>query len=62
VGRGALEAAGAGVTVSDLMEEPRSVTVTESLDDVMDVWKDFAPDPIPVIDDDGLLVGGLVLD
>jgi hypothetical protein len=62
VGRGALEAAGAGVTVSDLMEEPRSVTVTESLDDVMDVWKDFAPDPIPVVDDDGLLVGGLVLD
>lgn len=62
VRRDALELADPGVPVSDLMEDPRSVNVTDAVDDVSDLWKEFSPDPIPVVDADGSLVGGLVLD
>lgn len=62
VRREALEQAGPGVSVSDLMDEPVSVSVSAALDDVRDVWKDFDPDPVPVVDDVNSLVGGIVLD
>ncbi len=62
VRREALDLAEPGVPVSELMEEPRSVGAGASLDDVADIWKDFDPDPIPVVDDDGYLIGGLVVE
>ncbi|MEX2653740.1 MAG: CBS domain-containing protein [Acidimicrobiia bacterium] len=62
VRRDALDLAEPGVPVSDLMEDPRSVNVTDAVDDIGDLWREFSPDPIPVVDDDGSLVGGLVLD
>lgn len=62
VRREALELADPGVPVSALMDGPLSVDVTDTVDDVGELWKEFAPDPIPVTDDDGLLVGGLVVD
>lgn len=62
VRREALEQAASGVSVADLMDEPVSVSVTSALDDARDVWKDFDPDPVPVVDDEGSLVGGIVLD
>lgn len=62
VRRDVLEQAGPGVSVNELMDEPVSVSVAAALDDVRDVWKDFDPDPVPVIDDEGALVGGIVLD
>lgn len=61
VRREALEIADPGVPVAELMEDPRSVDVTDAVDDAAEIWKDFAPDPIPVTDGHGL-VGGLVLD
>lgn len=62
VRRDALDLAEPGVAVSELMEDPRSVNLTDAVDDVGDLWKEFSPDPIPVVDGDGWLVGGLVLD
>lgn len=62
VTRDALEIADPGVPVADLMDDPRSVDVTDAIDDAVDLWKDFAPDPIPVTDDGVALVGGLLLD
>lgn len=62
VRREALELADPGVPVSALMEDPRSVDVMDAVDDAGELWKEFEPDPVPVTDEDGLLVGGLVLD
>ncbi|MDX1449532.1 MAG: hypothetical protein R3246_10780, partial [Acidimicrobiia bacterium] len=62
VRREALESAAPGVVVGDLMEKPVSVSTVDALDDVRDVWKEFDPDPIPVVGDDGSLVGGIALD
>ena len=61
VRREALELAESGVSVSEIMDGPISVLVTAALDEVRDVWKEFDPDPVPVIDDEGSLVGGIVL-
>lgn len=61
VRREALESAAPGVTVSELMEPSRSVSVLDAVDEVVDAWKEFDPDPIPVVDTDGSLVGGLVI-
>jgi hypothetical protein len=62
VRREVLEIADPGVPVSELMEEPRSVRADDSVEELAEVWKDFDPDPIPVVDDDGYLIGGLVID
>ncbi|HSJ27085.1 MAG TPA: hypothetical protein VLB67_02675 [Acidimicrobiia bacterium] len=60
VRRDALELADPGVPVSELMEDPHSVDVTDALEDCVELWKEFAPDPMPVTDD-GALVGALTL-
>lgn len=62
VRRDALEVADSGTTVADVMEEPMSVQAVDAVEDVLDMWKEFAPDPVPVVDEDGSLVGGLTLD
>lgn len=62
VRRKALEIADPGVSVSELMEEARSVTLDSAIEDAAEVWKEFGPAPIPVVDDDGGLVGGLILE
>lgn len=62
VHRDMLEKAGPGVPVSELMQQPVSVSVVAALEDVRDLWKEFDPDPVPVIDEEGALVGGIVLD
>lgn len=62
VRRDALELAEPGVPVSELMEEPRSVNVTDAVGDLGELWEEFSPDPIPVVDGVGSLVGGLLLD
>lgn len=60
VRRDALELADPGVTVAALMEAPQSVDVTDALEDCEELWKEFAPDPLPVTDE-GALVGALTL-
>ncbi|MFP5333281.1 MAG: CBS domain-containing protein [Acidimicrobiia bacterium] len=62
VRRDALEVAESGTTVADVMEDPMSVQAVDAIEDVLDMWKEFAPDPVPVVDEDGSLVGGLTLD
>lgn len=62
VRRESLDLAEPGVPVSELMEAVMSVDAAAAVDDAADLWKDFDPDPIPVIDTDGFLVGGLVID
>jgi hypothetical protein len=62
VRQSALEIADPGVPVSELMEGARSVLWDAAVEDVIDVWKEFDPDPIPVVDYEDNLVGGLVLD
>lgn len=62
VRRDALELADPGVPVSELMEAARSVVAESAVSDAADLWKEFDPDPIPVTDDDGHLIGGLVID
>lgn len=47
--------------VGEAMEEPLSISLTDPLEAARALEPLFGPDPIPVIDDDGHLVGGLVL-
>ncbi|HVR32869.1 MAG TPA: hypothetical protein VMS74_09190 [Acidimicrobiia bacterium] len=61
VRRGSLEIADPGVPVAELMEAPRWVDPADAIDDLRELWKEFDPDPIPVADEDGSLVGGLVV-
>jgi CBS domain-containing protein len=61
VRRKSLEVADPGVPVSELMEDPRSVALSAAVEDAAEMWKDFDPDPLPVVDGDGFLVGGLVI-
>jgi Mg/Co/Ni transporter MgtE len=60
--RDALEVADPGILVSQIMEEPRSVGLTDLMEDCVELGPVFAPDPIPVVDGDGLLVGGVFPD
>ncbi len=62
VRRDSLELAEPGVPVSEVMEAAMSVEAAAAVDDAADLWKDFDPDPIPVIDTDGFLIGALVID
>jgi hypothetical protein len=62
VRRDALALAEPGVPVSELMEDAISIEAEYAIDEAADLWKDFDPDPIPVVDSDGFLIGGLVLD
>ncbi len=61
VRRAALEVADPGILVTELMEEPRSVQLTDELDRAAELAPVFAPAPIPVTDAEGRLVGGLQL-
>jgi len=61
VRRKSLEIADPGVPVSELMEGPRSVPVAAAMEEAAELWDEFDPDPLPVVDDDGFLVGGLVI-
>jgi hypothetical protein len=60
VRRDALELAEPGVRVSQLMEDPQSIDVTDAIEHCAALWKEFAPDPMPVTHD-GALVGALTL-
>jgi CBS domain-containing protein len=62
VTRRALERAAPSTAVGDVMESARSVRLDQPLSEVVALAPDFGPDPIPVVDEDGRLVGGLVLD
>lgn len=62
VRRDSLESADSGTTVADVMEAPMAVRAVDAIEDVLDMWKEFAPDPVPVVDEGGALVGGLTLD
>jgi hypothetical protein len=60
--RDALEVADPGILVSQIMEEPRSVGLTDLMETCAELGPVFAPDPIPVVDEDGRLVGGVFPD
>lgn len=62
VTRRALERAAPSSAVGDVMESPRSVRLDQALSEVTTLEPEFGSDPIPVVDEDGRLVGGLILD
>lgn len=59
VRRSALEVADPGVPVQALMEAPVSVSMTATVEHAMVLAPGFVGASIPVVDDDGLLVGAL---
>lgn len=59
VTRAALEEAGAGVMVGALMTEPVAVSLTDRIEAVMELSTVFDGAPVPVVDDQGLLVGSV---
>lgn len=61
VRRDALEKAEPGVPVQDLMEPPQSVGITDAVSEARVLAPRFAGGSIPVIDDDGRLVGALAV-
>ncbi len=60
VHRSALLGAQPGVPVSTFIEEPRSIQIDALLSDADEHRGFFGTDPIPVVDSDNVLVGGLV--
>jgi Mg/Co/Ni transporter MgtE len=62
VTRRALEGAAPSTLVGDVMESARSVRLDQALSEVTILVPEFGSDPIPVVDEEGRLVGGLVLD
>jgi CBS domain-containing protein len=61
VRRQALENADPGVPVQDLMEPPLSVPLSASVNEAMELSDRFRGASIPVVDDDGRLVGALAV-
>ncbi len=59
VRRGALEVADPGVPVQSVMEAPVSVEMQAAVEEAMVLAPRFSGAAIPVVDDDGLLVGAL---
>jgi len=59
VRRGALEVADPGVPVQALMEAPISVSMTATVEQAMVLARGLEGAALPVVDDDGLLVGAL---
>jgi hypothetical protein len=62
VRRDRLEEAGRDTLVRSVMERPLSLELTDTLASAEDLTVFFGQDPIPVVDNDGRLVGGLSLD
>lgn len=61
VRRTALAAAPAGALVSDVMEPPVSVRLDASVEAAAALVDVFGDDPVPVVDEGGLLVGGVLV-
>lgn len=59
VRRSVLEEAGLGVMVGALMTEPVAVSLTDDMKAVEEMSSVFEGAPVPVIDDQGLLVGSI---
>ncbi|MDF1594579.1 MAG: hypothetical protein P1T08_00590 [Acidimicrobiia bacterium] len=57
VRRSALMLAGAGTQVGEVMEDPVAVMVDSPIDEIGQVGEALGGAPVPVIDDDGFLVG-----
>lgn len=62
VDRAVLEAVDPETPVSAVMTEPESVRLDAPVEDAMPLADRFGSAPLPVVDDDGMLVGGLPLD
>lgn len=61
VRRSVLESAPSAMKVAEVMEEAKAVVLTDTVDEASSLAGDFDGSPVPVVDADGSLVGGLKL-